>query len=365
MKKLSYLIVLTLILGLVLTGCSLLSNVGQVPTIEQSGMSYLTKNGILYPDLVGLWRFNGDTTDSSGNDNHGTFFGVVEHYVDSPMGQALSFNGVGYVEIPDDVTLDITGEITIEAWLKTNVINNSWDVAVGKFQPSVGDTFQLGFNEASQKIYFELRTPTDTKRVRSNAVPTTGTWYHVAGVRESSGLMKLYIDGVLQDETNSISGDLRVNTSKLWIGGVQSGSYYFNGLIDEVRIWKTARTADQLIPYGFDGLLSPYVGPSRAFKLGRSIPLKWKYTNSADTVVDSSLADPRVRIVSVGNDAPPVTDDPIEVDDPGKSGLQYHLLTYTWQFNWQTKDLTPGTYDIYITSVQTNQVDGPFQILLQ
>jgi len=43
MKKLYYLIVLALILGLVLTGCSLLSNVGQVPTSEQSGVSYLTK----------------------------------------------------------------------------------------------------------------------------------------------------------------------------------------------------------------------------------------------------------------------------------------------------------------------------------
>jgi hypothetical protein len=43
MKKSYYLIVLVLILGLALTGCSLLSNVGQVPTTEQSGISYLTK----------------------------------------------------------------------------------------------------------------------------------------------------------------------------------------------------------------------------------------------------------------------------------------------------------------------------------
>jgi hypothetical protein len=45
MKKLSYLIVLALILGLVLTGCSLLSNFGQVPATEQSGITYLTKGG--------------------------------------------------------------------------------------------------------------------------------------------------------------------------------------------------------------------------------------------------------------------------------------------------------------------------------
>jgi len=46
MKKLSYLIVLTLILGLVLTGC-FLSNIGQVPTSEQSGVSSIAKNGPL------------------------------------------------------------------------------------------------------------------------------------------------------------------------------------------------------------------------------------------------------------------------------------------------------------------------------
>jgi len=45
MKKLIYLIVLILILGLVLTGCELLSNISQVPATNQSGISYLTKGG--------------------------------------------------------------------------------------------------------------------------------------------------------------------------------------------------------------------------------------------------------------------------------------------------------------------------------
>jgi len=55
MKKLSYLIVLALILGLVLTGCTLLSNVGQVPTNEQNGISYLTKAGTeANPEVMNL-----------------------------------------------------------------------------------------------------------------------------------------------------------------------------------------------------------------------------------------------------------------------------------------------------------------------
>ena len=45
MKKLMYLIVLALILGLILTGCSLLSNIGQAPATDQSGITYLTKGG--------------------------------------------------------------------------------------------------------------------------------------------------------------------------------------------------------------------------------------------------------------------------------------------------------------------------------
>ena len=43
MKKLSHLIVIVLISSLVLTGCSLLSNVGQIPSIGQSGITCLTK----------------------------------------------------------------------------------------------------------------------------------------------------------------------------------------------------------------------------------------------------------------------------------------------------------------------------------
>jgi hypothetical protein len=116
--------------------------------------------------------------------------------------------------------------------------------------------------------------------------------------------------------------------------------------------------------YGFSGLLPPYVAPPKAFKIGSSIPLKWQYTDSADNVVDSSLANPRVRIVLVGV-VPPVTDDPIDVGDPGLSGLRYDSTTNMWIFNWQTKEFTAGTYWIWITSGLTGQINGPFPILLR
>jgi len=54
MKKLIYLIVLALILGLVLAGCSLLSNIGQAPATEQSGITYLTKHTEDAPQVADL-----------------------------------------------------------------------------------------------------------------------------------------------------------------------------------------------------------------------------------------------------------------------------------------------------------------------
>jgi len=54
MKKLYYLIVIVLISGLVLTGCSLLSNISQVPTTGQSGITYLTKHTEGDPQKIDL-----------------------------------------------------------------------------------------------------------------------------------------------------------------------------------------------------------------------------------------------------------------------------------------------------------------------
>ena len=116
--------------------------------------------------------------------------------------------------------------------------------------------------------------------------------------------------------------------------------------------------------YGFNGLLSPYVGPPKAFKLGSSIPLKWQYTDYPGTAVDSPAANPSVVIkLVVAGETP--TETPIELNDPGSSGLRYDALTMTWQFNWQTKGSTAGGYNIYIISGQTGQINGPFPIALK
>ena len=372
MKKLFYLIVLALILGLVLTGCSLLSNISQVPATEQSGITYLTKS-LPLTDLVGLWHFDegsGTTAyDTSGENNNGAVEGAS--YVDNPtMGQALSFDGVGdYVGCGNDTSLNITNAITIEAWVKPSGFPTNPDHSTIATK-AVAYYFQVD-GDGYLRVYQYGTNPTGYHS--SNNPISLDVWQHVAYTYDGSNV-KMFINGVL-DTTIPVTGTINTSTMHLGIGMNldASGNPYtgyhrqFQGEIDEVRIWNRALDASELIRYGFNGLLAPYEPPPKAFKLGRSIPLKWQYTDLSGIVVDSSAAVPTVEIKKASNTTTPVEGDLIEVQDPGSSGYQYDSETNTWQFNWQTKDFPTdtGIYNIRIINVQTLQVNGPFEIQLK
>jgi len=122
--KVLFLIIVALILGLVLAGYSLPSNVGQVLTNEQSGISYLTKEPPT--DLVVLWFFDEEVgttaSDSSGNDNNGTLKPIGSEptwVIGSKLGNALSFDGTDdYVDFNSNVgNFYLLDPFTIEAWI--------------------------------------------------------------------------------------------------------------------------------------------------------------------------------------------------------------------------------------------------------
>ena len=350
MKKYYLLILVALILGLVLTGCSLLSNISQVPTTEQSGVTYLTKGPV--PGLVGLWRFNGNADDSSVNANDGTVSGAT--YVDSPMGQALSFDGDGnYVGCGNDTSLDITQAITIEAWVKPSAFLANPDHSTIATK-ALAYYFQVD-GSGYLRVYQYNTSPAGYHS--SNNPILLNVWQHVAYTYDGSNV-RMFINGVL-DKTIPVTGTIQVSNKHLGIGmnldasGNPYPNFYrqFRGEIDEVRIWNRALDASELIRYGFKGLLPPYAPPSqKMFKLGSTVPLKWQYTYPAGNVVDSAGANPIVGFdyTDVGDDTGILE----EEDAPGASGLRYDDLTMTWQFNWQTKGRLVGNYNITITSGQ-------------
>lgn len=144
--------------------------------------------------------------------------------------------------------------------------------------------------------------------------------------------------------------DVIDNTPALTTGSVGVGGYAGSeGRFDNVVV--------QYLYVGFKGLLPPYAPPEqKAFKVGRTIPLKWQYTDSDDNVVDSANANPVVEWIFTGEEGngSGILE---EEDAPGASGLHYDSSTFTWIFNWQTKDRDVGVYKITITSDQAKSSD--------
>ena len=302
MKKLVYLIVLTLILGLVLTGC-LLSNVGQVPTTEQSGIVYLTKALPLHDNLVGLWHFSGNADDSSGEGNDGTVFGAT--YVDSPMGEALSFDGNDYVIVPDDDTLDITDEITIEAWINPTAVGG-YRTIVSKRSGSVAN-YTLRLWGGKVEFYYRRVGATQWSEWCTTVAPVSaGNPYHIAVTYtfDQGASIKVYVEGTSYNGSwiYGVSQDITENTFPVYIGYNYSGyPQPFQGTIDEVRIWNVALPEDQLgFIYEFGGILPPIKEDgSSVFKLGRTIPVKFQLRDDQGNFVTDAVAN--IFVKKTGN----------------------------------------------------------------
>lgn len=155
-------------------------------------------------------------------------------------GNTLNFDGSNdYVRIEDNNALDLTSTYTIEAWIKADAFKRLGGI-VSKYQANGADGYFLRLSATSpyNKIDFDGMT--------SSAQLENGTWYHVAAVN-NSGSRSLYINGV----ATTLSGTpitVKSNDSFLGIGldFLPDNNRYFDGQIDEVRIWNVARSAVEI-----------------------------------------------------------------------------------------------------------------------
>jgi hypothetical protein len=150
---------------------------------------------------------------------------------------SASLNGsTAYVSVPNSTSLDITGSITVEAWIKTPTPSAAQQGIIERFAASNGG---YALRLAAGKLqFFTLQNATTFDYVEGGSVITTG-WHHVAGVWDGTQL-RLYLDGVLTGLKNS-SFAPGTGTNSLKIGGRgDDASFKFNGLIDEARVTAAA-----------------------------------------------------------------------------------------------------------------------------
>ncbi len=152
---------------------------------------------------------------------------------------SISFDGNNdYILIPDHATLDLTENYTLEAWIFPESF--SWLAGIiSKYQTSAANGYMLRLTH--QSPYTGLGFD---EIVTNTGVLNSNQWYHIAAVN-NGGSRKLYINGI---EFNISGSPLNVsaNNDPLRIGSDYSGRF-FDGRIDEIRIWNVPREQDDII----------------------------------------------------------------------------------------------------------------------
>jgi hypothetical protein len=153
-------------------------------------------------------------SDSSGSGRNGTMATGVSwargNAPDNPGDRAATFTGATGQEISvAGSALSNTSSYTVAAWvrIKDKSVNRT---AVSKDGTSTSGFF-LNYVAADDRWAFSRVTSDSTSatpiRATSNTAPVAGKWTHLAGVYDtSSGTMKLYVDGVLQNITAATGG---------------------------------------------------------------------------------------------------------------------------------------------------------------
>ena len=172
-------------------------------------------------------------------------------------GNALNFNGSdAYVAMSDGsvsaASIGMPATITVEAWVKVNSFEN-WEGIVGFIYDNlnVEGGWVLGVMSAN-KFYFGVTTQSgsfdEVYYLETDDDYVTNTWYHIAGTYDGV-TMRLYVNGVeVASLVPGYDGNIYYRDTYYVIGAYQDSneSYYFDGQIDEVRLWNGARSSEAI-----------------------------------------------------------------------------------------------------------------------
>ncbi|MGE0076220.1 MAG: MBG domain-containing protein [Bacteroidales bacterium] len=285
---------------------------------------------------------------------------------------ALNFDGSNdYVVVADNDALDLTTNYTIEAWINPTSFNEGMGI-VSKYQDSEDNGYFLRFGwESNPAIQFD-------GYYTATGLITLGKWYHIAAVNDN-GTRHLYLNGTEQSLTSGGEGVV-ANTSALRIGSDYS-ERYFNGSIDEVRIWSTARSQSDIIASmattlaGTETNLVAYYNFNQGVIAGTNTDITTLNSSAnadlSGTLTNFALSGTTSNWVSGYELSLAVSSDEVEIERTTSSTATFNIISNTnWAItgtgDWYSLDKTSGfgNSTITVTTTQTNEIDATRSIEL-
>ena len=212
------------------------------------------------------WTFVENSTSASASNNTVTFgnigqfsqFCIPRRLLPEPYaGDALLFNGTSQYVSTDPLFTAGPSALTVEAWVYPENLNNS----------SIfyhGDNGEFNLALADNKFGFTVTLSNHNSYSVYSPAPETNTWQHLCAVWENTGSLKIFVNGILvQTSQTPALPLLDPGTGFLpSMGAFNRQSGFFKGKLDEIRVWNVARTIQQIrenmhltLPDGATGLV--------------------------------------------------------------------------------------------------------------
>ncbi|WP_417941720.1 LamG-like jellyroll fold domain-containing protein [Flavobacterium sp. RS13.1] len=285
-------------------------------------------------------------------------------------GNALNFDGANDVVAINNVT---TSSFTLEAHIK--LLSNSPVGSVayqgaGILDSDVGGSHNdFIFSILNNKLSF-WDGSTNTN-VNGNINVLDGNWHHVAVVRDANIGAALYVDGVLDNQSNSASSTVLNANPKIYIGSAFVDNRYLNVDITEVRIWNTARTATEINSNKFTQLILPQTGLISYYKFNQGTANG--NNTSETTLIDELGANPGTlnNFALTGTSSNWIGNSTVTLSTDKFNGANNRLQLYpnpSSDFIQISELAQTGNYKIYTVSgaeVKSGTVDNNSKINIQ
>ena len=268
--------------------------------------------------MVSWYPGDGNAIDVAGG-NDGVLHGGAIFSLAGEVGQAFELNGTdAFVEAPDNPSLALSSQITIDAWIKPSALGGR---IVDKVQAFGSDGWLL------DTFGGKLRLIIDGHLLSGASTLPVGVFTHVTGTYDGV-TMKVYVNGVL-DGSAAVAVAIPTNTHPLRIGADQLGGSLFTGLIDEVEIFNRALSQSEI-----NALVAAQIaGKCKVTDLAISKTHVGTFTVGTNGIYD----------ITVSNVGTIRTLSPITVSDPLPSGMSFISTAPGTDSGWSCSGSTTVT----------------------
>jgi hypothetical protein len=210
----------------------------------------------LNDSLAGYWPFNGNTDDESGNGNNGIVFGatLTSDRVGN-LNSAYRFDGIDDYIVIKDTTLLNPGNISICCWYKTVSFEGAGNNPIidkayishdsPHYQYHIGVTGDLYTYSTKKRFAADISIDSTDRRIHTEEYFwNVGEWYFLCLTCDGLNY-KFYVNDVLIGDS-IINGSIDNFNQDLYVGKFGNLPYYTPGVIDDIRIYSRALTAEEI-----------------------------------------------------------------------------------------------------------------------